>query len=231
MAYIGQTSNPLHKRINLHRSNVNKLQIHDLSDTSINYEYQHFHKHGFNNIKIKILNIETNSKKRLFIENQLIKSNNTSYPFGLNQLINNKQIKSITSNKINKHYNPIYFTLNLKKYSKTIRTKRGNKQHNISINKNHIKQEINKLFENYNNNYNWLSVRKYIFAIKKKHLILYLNILNNESYSPQFNILFYDLLIARANILDYNLVQGCTTYGPRAKSGPRSLFRWPATSI
>jgi hypothetical protein len=91
LQYIGQTSTHLNIRMNLHRSNTNssKEKINTL-------EIEHFKKHGFENINIRIIDIVPETKTRLWWENKHINQFLTIFPYGLNTILFNQQI--------NKHY-------------------------------------------------------------------------------------------------------------------------------
>lgn len=79
--YIGQTSNELHIRINLHRSQINKCN-------NPSFEIKHFRLHTFDNISISILGHSENNCDRLKLENDHILQQRTLYPYGLNTYLN-----------------------------------------------------------------------------------------------------------------------------------------------
>lgn len=76
--YVGQTSQPLHKRINGHRSDIN------ICKNKKDIEIQHFRSHDFKNISINILHFETDKSKRLQLETFYMIQYRTIYPYGLN---------------------------------------------------------------------------------------------------------------------------------------------------
>jgi hypothetical protein len=82
---VGQTSNPLNKRINLHRSTSSREVI--TGKTTM--ELEHFHKHDFANTTIDIIDIVPDIKLRLWWENKHISQFKTVYPFGLNSVMYN----------------------------------------------------------------------------------------------------------------------------------------------
>ena len=92
--YIGQSSTPLHLRINNHRSlctntKANKADVHS------EYESEHFKIHSFKHIRIKILDIVEDSNIRLERENYFIIKYKTVYPYGLNDRVNNISVTGI----------------------------------------------------------------------------------------------------------------------------------------
>lgn len=87
--YVGQTSTELHLRINLHRSLVNR------HNTNSTFEILHFANHGFNNIKIEILDFVYKESERLQRENHFILRYKTLYPYGLNTVLNNLNLNGL----------------------------------------------------------------------------------------------------------------------------------------
>ena len=95
--YIGQSSNPLHLRINNHRSLCNKAKTNN-SDIQNKYEFEHFKMHSFNQIKIYILDVIDDDRRRIEMENFYIIKYKTAYPYGLNDRVNNISITAIKDN-------------------------------------------------------------------------------------------------------------------------------------
>ena len=169
LAYIGETSNELHLRINQHRSDSHKFS------PSSNYlkstiELKHFHLHNFKNTTIEILNIQKNLSERLFLESSYMKFFNTIYPYGLNSELFNKTVKTFSTLdiksknlKYQNDYLSIYSLLNHQLNKKTTRTKRGKSKNSKIISKSMIVKEINLLQKEFSSNFNWLSVRKFLF--------------------------------------------------------------------
>ena len=92
--YIGQTSTPLHLRINNHRSLCNKVLSKD-TDIQNRYEFEHFKLHPFNHAKIKILDVIDDYNNRIELENLYIIKYKTVYPYGLNDRVNNISVTAI----------------------------------------------------------------------------------------------------------------------------------------
>lgn len=204
MAYIGQTSNSLHKRINLHRSNVTKFSPSNIAHHN-NFEFEHFHLHGFSNITIDILDIKKNVKERLFTENKYITMLNTCYPYGLNQLIQNKTTP-FSAQIYNNNYSPIYNNLNLTLYNKTTRKQKGRaKNKSLKITPAKIKKDILDLQQLFDNDFKWKNIRTFIFSIKKKFLIKYFQTFRSLDLSSHFSHTFYDILSARSKHFQINL--------------------------
>ena len=85
--YIGQTSLPLHLRINNHRKLCNNNIFDDKNNNNYNsskYEFEHFKIRSFNKAVIDILHIEPDHDRRLELENKFIIDQRTAYPYGLN---------------------------------------------------------------------------------------------------------------------------------------------------
>lgn len=203
MAYVGQTSNALHYRMNQHRKNV-KDYVNTNEPHKYNAEFDHFKLHGFNNITIAILDIKKTLNERLFIENQYIKHDNTNYPYGLNQIVNNKHTANHFNHIDPSNYNDIYSTLNFQNFKKTTRHQRGsrtNKRKCIPSN-NEIKKHIHALQKQFYKNYNWLKIRGYVFSIRKKHLKNVYNIAESLKLKPQFTHILMDLILFRAKKLN-----------------------------
>ena len=93
--YIGQTSTPLHLRINNHRKLCNSEKVCEKEYIQSKFEYDHFRIHSFNKIKIYVLQIVPDLHRRLEYENMYIIKFKTAYPFGLNDRVNNISINSI----------------------------------------------------------------------------------------------------------------------------------------
>ena len=211
MAYIGETSTPLHLRINQHRSDSNNY------NSSTNYnkstiELKHFNLHNFKNTTIEILKIHKNIKQRHFLELSYMKYYNTVYPYGLNTDLFNKPVKSFSTlciqNSNFKHFhdfNTIYSNFNSSLYNKTTRTKRGNSKNKLVISKNKILKEIKLLHEQYLLSYNWKLIRKFTFAVRKKDLATYLNIFMNNKYNLHFSDIFFDLLMYKIQLHNVDL--------------------------
>lgn len=82
-AYIGQTSNALHLRINQHRSNITNFNPSVQSHN--NFEYAPFSEHSFDQVIISILDIVIN-------ESKYIHDHCTIFPYGLNQIYNHQNM-------------------------------------------------------------------------------------------------------------------------------------------
>ena len=92
--YIGQSGNPLHLRINNHRSLCNKVR-NNSTDVQCEYEFEHFKMHPFKQAKINILDIIDDDNKRIELENFYIIKYKTVYPYGLNDRVNNVSITAV----------------------------------------------------------------------------------------------------------------------------------------
>ena len=92
--YIGQTGNPLHLRINNHRSLCNKVKNNN-TDVQSKYEFEHFKMHSFKHAKINILDIIDDDNNRIELENFYIIKYKTVYPYGLNDRVNNISVTAI----------------------------------------------------------------------------------------------------------------------------------------
>jgi hypothetical protein len=153
MQYIGQTKNPLHCRINLHRSNIKNYKQHlnnNHDNIIFNAEFEHFQKHSFENVEIEILAINPKTEERLCYENQYILQHNTIYPYGLNQIVNNKiQFNENINNK-----QTVYSILNFNNITKTTRTRKGYNKNKNKVTNTTYKIDILNLQQEYNKNYN-----------------------------------------------------------------------------
>lgn len=205
IAYIGQTSNPLHKRINQHRSDVGKYNPSDSNDHNV--EFEHFNLHGFDNISIDILTIIPQTQERIFLESQLIKFHNTCYPYGLNQLIDNKTMQFYPSDHFSNNYKPVYNSLNFTLYPKTQRKKRGGNKNRKVPSPSEIKNILIESQNQFLKEFNWRNLRKFTFSIKKKHLQAYYKVFQSLSINNHFSHIFYDLISARAQKLNANLLE------------------------
>lgn len=150
---MGQTESELHMRINLHRSNVNS------DDKKYpTFEILHFRLHSFSNIRIEILAFEQDKKARLSKENDFMFKFRTIYPYGLNTIINNINIKKIAN---------IYDLLN--KFNEVVvinRGKRGSHKFSKSINYIIPSIWIKELEEKFIYTYNIKFVKAEIFKLK-----------------------------------------------------------------
>lgn len=220
LSYIGQTSNPLHLRINVHRNHVKSTAINNSPQSPHNnFEYTHFHIHGFDNITISILDIIPNTQDRLYYENQYMLLHKTLFPYGLNQIYNHQNLVKSNFNNPN-NQSIIYPILFYNSKSASLgRFKRGKRKNK---NKNHSDQSfrnnIKKLHDQFTNNSNWNCVKTWLFANKKKHINRIYNIFINLSFSNlHFKHLFYDLLLHRSkyfsialNISSYSNLNSCS---------------------
>ena len=208
LSYIGQTSNPLHLRMNVHRDHIKKYTLNNTHlPTSNKFEYKHFANHGFENITINILDIKTNLADRIFFENFYIKSKCTLFPYGLNQLYLNGNI--VKNNFVDNKYsifNHLFINpqLNNRNSVKQKRFKRGK-----GILRCHdYKAEIRDLHHKFNNSYQWKEIKSWVFAVKKKHINkVYAIFLKLKLDNEHFNHIFYDLLLTRSLYLKLNLNQ------------------------
>ena len=66
--YVGQTSLPLHLRINNHRKLCNNKIFDNNNYNSSKYEFEHFKIHSFNKAVINILCMEPDHNRRLELE-------------------------------------------------------------------------------------------------------------------------------------------------------------------
>jgi len=207
MSYIGQTSNPLHMRVNLHRSNINKYKI----NKNTNFEFMHFKKHNFNNITIHILDIIKCTSERLYYENLYIHHHKTVFPYGLNQLFNNNQVPPINQWFIKQPnitiYNYLHHSNTQVLNLESKRSKRGKKvMHRKSPNNIlDYKHKLHVLLQEFNNSFNFSNLKNWIFSLKKKYIIQVYNFIKeNQTDNIHFNYLVLDLLITRANFLNIN---------------------------
>lgn len=168
-AYIGETSTPLHIRINGHRSNVKNENVKFPS-----YEILHFRMHSFDNILIEILAHTEEVSKRLELENHFIIYYRTLYPYGLNTVLNNYNISNISN--IYQFLNSANASTRVKRYS------RGSHVNSIKIN--HI-IPISWL-TNINNIYLAICsntiIKSKIFSLKLKTLKKIFACLNNYTF-------------------------------------------------
>lgn len=202
MQYIGQTSGQLHIRINQHRSDSCKYSTTSTKHSQSTAEIQHFNQHQFSNTTIDIIQIVKNVSERLFLESSYMTYFNTIYPYGLNTERFNRSIKVYsTINNIN-DYNPIYTSLNHNLHKKTSRTKRGKSLNKHHVSKNTIHKQLNHLQKQYLKDFSWYLIRKSIFSIKKKNLLLYMNVFLSKSFSKHFSDIYFDIIMARANYLN-----------------------------
>lgn len=201
LKYIGETSTPLHLRINQHRSD--SCNFSSSTNCKSTVELQHFNLHNFKNTSIEILKICKLKNERLFLESSYMQYFNTLYPYGLNTECFNRSLKVFSNISNINDYSPLYPNLNHSLYVKTKRTKRGKSSHSYTISRNIIIKQLNSLYQNYNIDYNWLSIRKFIFAIKKKYLKLYLNVFLAKKFDSHFCDIFYDLIMSK--IQQFNL--------------------------
>jgi len=176
MQYIGQTSNPLHLRINLHRSNIKNYNNSE-NNKNHNFEFQHYKVHDFKNITITVIDIIKDHKDRLFHENKYIYLHKTMFPYGLNQIYNNHLIPNIsiwTKYQIrNTIYNFLFHSKNNHNANcKAKRFKRGNKKGAITKYKNFdIKNEFNNLLNTFKENYNISKIKNGFSPLKKSLLV------------------------------------------------------------
>ena len=200
MAYVGQTSTPLHIRLNVHR---NKIKNYDYNSSENQIEYEHFFKHGFNSVIIHILDIIPNHTDRIYYENKYILKKNTLFPYGLNQILNGQNIIKNDLLNTSAKQQTVYSIMNPQS-QKTTRNQRGIHKNKHTINLD-FKTQINNLNSQFENNYDWQKIRNWVFSIKKQNLNkLYIALieLNNKK---QFGQLVFDLLLTRARQLGINL--------------------------
>ena len=114
--YVGETTQPLHKRVNGHRS--------DVKAKSSTFLYQHFNQpgHDFSNASIQIIdfvdsNISSDIKNDLkLLEDDWIDKLGTAFPLGLND--NKKGTGNISQDK-----KVDYFNGKLPRYRRGLRTR------------------------------------------------------------------------------------------------------------
>lgn len=162
MKYIGQTSNSLNIRINLHRSNINNYK-----PSKYHVEFNHFSIHNFDSVIIHILDIVPNLQDRLVKENFYIINHKTLVPYGLNDLFNNTQITPQNSQS---------FKLFSNTSKKTTRGCRGGRKRN----KNKLKstldslttssfgnfvEAVSTLETNFSISFIWKPVKEFIYSL------------------------------------------------------------------
>lgn len=188
MLYVGQTSNSLNLRINLHRSNIKNY-----NSSNYNIEFDHFSRHSFESVIIHILDIIPNFQERLDRENFFIIKYKTLVPYGLNDMLNNTQVGFHNSQSYNLFPNT---------NKKTTRGCRGGRR----VKRNSCKpilvrdfcKDLSSLESSFSSDFNWKRIKNYIFSLDFNSFAKFENFL--ESYktsNKHFHILIYDLVSCR----------------------------------
>lgn len=203
MSYIGQTKNHLHLRINLHRSNINnyKKDLHANSNDN-NFEYEHFNLHGVDNIEISILKIVKNYHERIFCENGYLNSMRTVFPYGLNQIYNNRNVVNI---HLKTNFSPIFNMFMIKENCNNFkaRFKRGK---NKTKCKTPTVNDITQLETQFVTDFNYNRIKTWLFSIKKRHIALVYDLfINCQDLNLHFKHTFLDLIIVKAIKLHISL--------------------------
>lgn len=187
LSYIGQTSGPLHLRINNHRNDIKK---YSKNPTSYNAEFDHFSTHPFSKVIISILDIVVSQEDRLIKENNYMLIYKTIIPFGLNDTFNHTQI-----NHSNCNTSKLFHT----SQHKTSRGKRGGRKkrsHDIL----NFQDIIFNLEANFLLNFSWKAIKIFIFSLNKRNLFNFFNSLNTITFkNTHFKILVFDLLKHRTS--------------------------------
>ena len=198
--YIGQSSNPLHLRINNHRSLCNKVKTNS-TDIQSKYEFEHFKMHSFKQVKIYILAINDDNNKRMELENFYIIKYKTVYPYGLNDRVNNISVTSVKENTC--IYKEIFIDVNTNRYT-TLRTRSQNKRNHF-INFDEFIKDVDEAILSKNNIVGYLKGK--ILGLKRSKVKVFTRYV--KDYKFRYSLiqdLVYDLIRFKLNkveIFDY----------------------------
>ena len=204
MVYIGQTKNCLNIRINLHRSQVYRLQANPTIESTL--ELRHFAEHGINEIEVSIIDVVNDNLQRLWWEQHHIKQLGSVFPYGLNTI------------NYNTTYNCDYYgVLNNKTVAKSVfkynlhRKKRGGRKRKISFDEtvNNIKSFFSDNVDMGHIPHGW--IKNMIFGVRIKffqkiwYFVQQHEILFDTDLDHRNLAVMKDLIKLRANSLNIDL--------------------------
>ena len=202
ISYIGQSSTPLHLRINNHRSLCNKVKSPD-TDIQNKYEYEHFKLHPFNHAKIRILDITDNYHTRLELENLYIIKYKTAYPYGLNDRVNNISVTAIKEETC--IYKEIFSNITFTSVRSVRR--RSNNKRNMYIDFNEFINNIDKAITSSNNIVGY--VKGKILGLKRSKAKVFVKYVKDFKFTYDLiKDLVLDLLkfkLNNQNLLEHNV--------------------------